>query len=185
MGFYSTTIKHLISAGVTGDALVTAIADIEESGKKPLSSSALRMRRYRERNELRNSDKSVTSDVTLRNGDETLYTKEERKKDKKESKNTASRFQLDALPSDWKEYCLLKRTDLDPEGTFEAFRDWWVAAPGGKGLKADWFATWRTWVRNQKGTQNAHFTSTNGANPNKDDRAKAASMRAAQALGIA
>lgn len=29
----------------------------------------------------------------------------------------------------------------------EKFRDWWAAAPGAKGLKADWPATWRTWYR--------------------------------------
>jgi uncharacterized protein YdaU (DUF1376 family) len=29
----------------------------------------------------------------------------------------------------------------------ESFRDWWAAAPGQKGVKADWPATWRTWCR--------------------------------------
>jgi uncharacterized protein YdaU (DUF1376 family) len=27
------------------------------------------------------------------------------------------------------------------------FRDHWLAAPGGKGLKQDWLATWRNWCR--------------------------------------
>lgn len=30
----------------------------------------------------------------------------------------------------------------------EKFRDWWSAQPGQKGVKADWLATWRTWIRN-------------------------------------
>jgi hypothetical protein len=30
----------------------------------------------------------------------------------------------------------------------EAFRDHWTAASGSKACKADWDATWRTWVRN-------------------------------------
>ena len=34
----------------------------------------------------------------------------------------------------------------------ETFRDYWVAQPGQKGRKADWEATWRNWVRNQKKT---------------------------------
>jgi uncharacterized protein YdaU (DUF1376 family) len=29
----------------------------------------------------------------------------------------------------------------------EKFRDWWTAQPGQKGVKLDWQATWRTWVR--------------------------------------
>jgi len=29
----------------------------------------------------------------------------------------------------------------------DKFRDWWKAAPGQKGVKADWSATWRTWIR--------------------------------------
>ena len=29
----------------------------------------------------------------------------------------------------------------------ENFRDWWLQAPGAKGLKLDWAATWRTWAR--------------------------------------
>jgi hypothetical protein len=34
----------------------------------------------------------------------------------------------------------------------EQFRDWWKAAPGSKGTKLDWPATWRTWCRNAKKT---------------------------------
>lgn len=29
------------------------------------------------------------------------------------------------------------------------FRDYWRGAPGSKGLKADWAATWRNWVRRE------------------------------------
>ena len=29
------------------------------------------------------------------------------------------------------------------------FVDWWTAQPGAKGVKADWDATWRTWMRRQ------------------------------------
>lgn len=33
---------------------------------------------------------------------------------------------------------------------FERFRDYWKAQPGQRGVKADWFATWRNWCRNEK-----------------------------------
>lgn len=32
----------------------------------------------------------------------------------------------------------------------EDFRDYWVSVAGAKGVKLDWSATWRTWVRNQR-----------------------------------
>lgn len=60
MNVIATTLKHLIAAGVTGDALVTAINDIEEAQKPIRSSSAERQKRYRERNALRNIVTNVT-----------------------------------------------------------------------------------------------------------------------------
>lgn len=147
MGIYASALKHLIAAGVTGDALVTAIADMEESQGKSISSAALRQRRYRERNALRNSDESVTSDVTLRNSDantnDTYLLK-------KESKITGSRFETVTLPDDWKEFCKTERPELNPEKIFAEFRDYWIAVPGARGRKLDWFATWRNRVRDKK-----------------------------------
>lgn len=35
------------------------------------------------------------------------------------------------------------------DATMAQFRDWWRSAPGGKGVKADWPATWRGWVRRE------------------------------------
>lgn len=31
--------------------------------------------------------------------------------------------------------------------TGDAFRDYWIAKPGNQGVKRDWLATWRNWVR--------------------------------------
>ena len=35
-------------------------------------------------------------------------------------------------------------------GSVEGFRDYWIAQPGQKGVKTDWTATWRNWVRRQQ-----------------------------------
>lgn len=56
-------VRELIAAGVTGDALVTAINNIEESAKPARSSAAVRQARYRERN------KTITRYVTGVTGD--------------------------------------------------------------------------------------------------------------------
>jgi hypothetical protein len=37
--------------------------------------------------------------------------------------------------------------DLDLDGERGKFTDYWRGAPGAKGVKADWPATWRNWVR--------------------------------------
>ena len=60
------------------------------------------------------------------------------------------------LPSDWqpseelKAWAARKRPDLDPAEVLATFRDYWTAAPGAKGVKLDWSATFRVWVRNEK-----------------------------------
>lgn len=33
------------------------------------------------------------------------------------------------------------------ERELKKFRDYWAAAPGARGVKLDWDATWRNWVR--------------------------------------
>jgi uncharacterized protein YdaU (DUF1376 family) len=62
------------------------------------------------------------------------------------------------LPADWKpgheliEFCKTTRPELNPFDVADAFVDYWIAQPGAKGRKADWPATWRNWVRNQRKT---------------------------------
>jgi uncharacterized protein YdaU (DUF1376 family) len=60
------------------------------------------------------------------------------------------------LPADWTPsedqiaFCLAERSDLNPVATGNRFRDYWIAQPGSKGVKLDWNATWRNWVRAEK-----------------------------------
>lgn len=79
------------------------------------------------------------------------------------SKGTRIDVQM-TLPADWAEYCRAKRSDLDPDSTFAAFKDYYLAAAGGKGVKADWTAAWRSWVRREnsstKGTQGRRSSRT-------------------------
>ncbi len=52
-------------------------------------------------------------------------------------------------PEAWLAYCKAERPELDASKTFEMFRDYWVAKAGKDGLKLDWLATWRNWVKSQ------------------------------------
>jgi uncharacterized protein YdaU (DUF1376 family) len=61
-----------------------------------------------------------------------------------------TRLSLDSIPEEWVLFCRKERSDLNPSLVFEGFKDYWVSVAGAKGVKADWFATWRNWIRNQK-----------------------------------
>jgi uncharacterized protein YdaU (DUF1376 family) len=52
------------------------------------------------------------------------------------------------LPIEWEQFCQQTRPELNPTKTFDQFKDYWIAQAGQKGVKLDWFATWRNWVRN-------------------------------------
>ena len=75
---------------------------------------------------------------------------------KAEAKATATR-----LPADWAasaediEFCNTERPELIPAQTEQRFRDYWIAQPGVTGRKADWPATWRNWVRNERAPHGA------------------------------
>jgi len=51
------------------------------------------------------------------------------------------------------EWASQERPDIDVRQVAEQFKDYWIAQPGQKGVKLDWDATWRNWVRNTKATK--------------------------------
>ena len=95
-----------------------------------------------------------TRDQPLPNGPEEKRREEKGREDKAKSSRQAKGARL---PADWIpsvqdiEFCKANRPDLDPGLTADRFRDYWTAMPGSKGVKLDWPATWRNWVRNEKG----------------------------------
>jgi uncharacterized protein YdaU (DUF1376 family) len=52
-----------------------------------------------------------------------------------------------SFPLEWEQFCQQTRPELSPVKTFDQFKDYWIAQAGQKGVKLDWFATWRNWVR--------------------------------------
>lgn len=64
------------------------------------------------------------------------------------------------LPKDWKltqEYIdaalAIRAIDANElQRVADEFRDYWIAVPNAKGVKLDWLATWRNWVRRAKTT---------------------------------
>ncbi|WP_243651561.1 hypothetical protein [Thiobaca trueperi] len=70
---------------------------------------------------------------------------------KKSPSANGSRLTLSTLPVEWDTWARTERPDLDPQRTWALFADYWTAKPGASGCKADWFATWRNWVRREQG----------------------------------
>lgn len=86
---------------------------------------------------------SSATDVQLTTNHKPLTTNQ----DKKTQRGT--RLSKDLIfPSEWLVFCKQERPELQPVQTFEKFKDYWISQAGQKGVKLDWFATWRNWVRN-------------------------------------
>lgn len=119
-----------------------------ESGAK---SAAERKREQRERERLAQIElekqqcHEVSRNVTLDKDKDT-----DTESSKKPKQQRGSRLTAEWAPADEDiSFCKTERPDLDPAKTADRFRDYWIAQPGAKGIKTDWTATWRNWVRNE------------------------------------
>ena len=65
-----------------------------------------------------------------------------------DKKTLGKRLATDScLTKEWEDFCVEQRPELNPAKTFDHFKDYWIAQSGQKGVKLDWFATLRNWVR--------------------------------------
>jgi len=109
-------------------------------------SSTMRVARHREKKkQVSNSDETLQERPS--NAIDT-----EADTDKKQNKRKfGSRLNQDwVLLKPWGEWAQQERPDLDVRKVADQFKDYWIAQPGQKGVKLDWEATWRNWVRNTK-----------------------------------
>jgi len=218
MGVMATALKHLMAAGLTGDELVSAIAEIEDSQLTSVtqlqfdnrSPAAIRMARYRDRqrnlsvtkrNEsvtsVTNVTKSdaplqggqaipcpgniiVTGDVTrdaspsdgfnsfpdpsldfltspkenpLKGSKESPQAEKPEKEEKLRRRGTRLAEDLE-LPAEWQEWAAQSYPRLLRGEIFEIFaifKDYWISKAGKDATKVDWLATWRNWLRRDKG----------------------------------
>ena len=93
---------------------------------------------------LEHDDINAISDQYQSDSTETERETETKKEKKALGKRLASDF---SFPKEWEDFCQQTRPELSPVKTFDQFKDYWIAQAGQKGVKLDWFATWRNWVR--------------------------------------
>jgi len=99
---------------------------------------------------LEQDDISVISEQYQSDSLETERETEKETEAEKKRGTKGSRLSTDfELPDSWTEFCQTERPDLNPQKVFDSFKDYWVAKAGAAGVKLDWTATWRNWVRNQ------------------------------------
>ena len=67
------------------------------------------------------------------------------------SPSKGSRLTAEKLPPEWLAFAAEERPDIYPGKEWQIFSDYWRAQPGQKGVKVDWFATWRNWIRRTDG----------------------------------
>jgi hypothetical protein len=77
-------------------------------------------------------------------------TETERETETKKNKRGSRLAQDWVLTKSLGEWAQTERPDLNIRQVAEQFKDYWIAQAGQKGVKLDWAATWRNWVRNSK-----------------------------------
>lgn len=153
MTVIAAALRELIAAGVTGDALVTAVERIESASQPRRTPGALRQQRYRERHK---ASQSVTSDEVHIDSSSSSEIQKKKKKVSTPIADDASLSDADrayALSKGW--------TAEKAETEFTRFRD--HALANGRTAR-DWRAAWRNWVTSpyQKPAKgmNGHGTGT-------------------------
>ena len=117
--------------------------EIAKAGDKSEKAKASANARWgkKDANALPKKSESNATHNTLPNTQDTEH--------KTQKKTLGKRLANDfSFPLEWEQFCKETRPELHPTRTFDQFKDYWIAQAGQKGVKLDWFATWRNWVRN-------------------------------------
>lgn len=79
--------------------------------------------------------------------------KEKKKERTGDTRARGSRMSADMqMPADWRQWALDAGL-TNPDQAWPEFVDYWIGIPGHRGLKTDWFGTWRNRVRELIGRQ--------------------------------
>ncbi len=150
-------VLEMIGRGVDPEIIALAVSTAEESllsVARPQKSADVsadkrresdRIRKQIERENLRTSAESAENPQMSNSASISKDLKKESKR-----QNRGTRIRTDWTPSD-AERAFAKQegfSDWEIQRETQKFRDYWTACAGAKGIKLDWTATWRQWVRN-------------------------------------
>jgi len=111
-------------------------------------SSTMRVAKHRnKKKQVSNVDETLQERPSNATDTDTDTEQIQKKVNNKRGSRLAQDWFLSKAMGDW---ATQERPDLDVRQVAEQFKDYWVAQAGQKGVKLDWDATWRNWVRNTK-----------------------------------
>ena len=111
-------------------------------------SSTMRVAKHRnKKKQVSNADETLQKRPSNAIDTDTDTEQIQKKVNNKRGSRLAQDWFLNKSMGDW---ATQERPDLDVRQVAEQFKDYWVAQAGQKGVKLDWDATWRNWVRNTK-----------------------------------
>jgi hypothetical protein len=111
-------------------------------------SSTMRVAKHRnKKKQVSNADETLQKRPSNAIDTDTDTEQIQKKVNNKRGSRLAQDWFLSKSMGDW---ATQERPDLDVRQVAEQFKDYWVAQAGQKGVKLDWDATWRNWVRNTK-----------------------------------
>ncbi|TPW26014.1 DUF1376 domain-containing protein [Pararhizobium mangrovi] len=153
--------KRLVSELVEAEKIT--IEDGSISNRRALDEVSARSRLSAEResagrrggiesgNARRKSLKTNEPDEAIASSKSEQSREEKKRGEVKEEPNGSSKKRGSRLPDDWHpDMAVAIREGLEHSDALreaDKFRDHWVGQPGQRGVKADWQATWRNWVR--------------------------------------
>ena len=111
-------------------------------------SSTMRVAKHRnKKKQVSNADETLQKRPSNAIDTDTDTEQIQKKVNNKRGSRLAQDWFLSKSMGDW---ATKERPDLDVHQVADQFKDYWVAQAGQKGVKLDWDATWRNWVRNTK-----------------------------------
>lgn len=125
----------------------------DEESIKQSKRDYINKRRAAERVEAVEQSRTTSKPVDLSraNTEADTEAESEAKKEKKRGARGTRLPDLWEVPEVWIVWARQERPELDPYKIAEKFADHWHSKPGAAGSKLDWFATWRNWVREERG----------------------------------
>lgn len=165
MSIIATAVKHLLAAGVTGDALVEAIADMESNLAAYNNDPVAERRRAYDRERKRANKTCRSGGIPVESSDSTetvenpplplpspqtpLPTPAPVKKNNAHTRTRGARITEDwnpePLAGDAGRIAAMRGQEwLGLEMT--KFRNHWLSATGSAAMKLDWQRTWENWV---------------------------------------
>jgi uncharacterized protein YdaU (DUF1376 family) len=129
--------------------------EISEQRKAAGKASAVAREAQRKSNK-RSTTVDLPVDVPSQQNARQEQEQEQEKKETslREAKKATAEPNGSRLPADWSPgpegFAFASTHGLNPEVTFQEFRDYWQAKPGKDGRKLDWMSTWRNWCRRDR-----------------------------------